>query len=134
MTEEERLQIRILRSKGCSYQKIADIMGMKRSTVSSFCLRHNVGNPDITEANAAKDRTYKICPGCGNIFTIGKRDIKEYCSDKCRQDVWQSKRKQEEEVAQERREYMTLKKELDFLAKKSDECVSGAIRLCRTKI
>ena len=121
MNDKVKRQITELRIAGYSYGQIAKLLNMKRSTVSNYCLNNNIYGPDPPGIR----REYKYCLNCHGIFTISSKREKQFCSDKCRKEYWCCKKAQEEDEDEIVKHQMTLKKELDFLAKESDELDGG---------
>ena len=75
MTNEEKEKIIRLRMQGLTCAEIGEKMGMKRTTVTTFCSRYNV-------------KLYR-CPQCGIVVPQNpNRKPKRFCSDKCRMDWW----------------------------------------------
>lgn len=77
MTNHDKEQIRKLRLEGSGYGKIAQILNLPKSTVSSFC-------KTITKQSL-------LCLHCNKKLkqTKGHRQ-KKYCSDECRMSYWKS--------------------------------------------
>ena len=130
MNNELKQQIEFLRFKGYSYSRIATLLGLKRSSVSSYCLRNHIVKPEFCVAN----EEYGVCHKCGRIFLIGKGNVQEFCSDKCRTDYWKDQKRIQKLLDEEAENRQKLQNELDFLLKQSDEwCGDKALQLCRTK-
>lgn len=77
MTNHDKEQIRKLRLEGSGYGKIAQILNLPKSTVSSFC--KTMTNQSL------------LCLHCNKKLkqTKGHRQ-KKYCSDECRMSYWKS--------------------------------------------
>ena len=77
MTNHDKDQIRKLRLEGSGYGKIAQILNLPKSTVSSFC--KTMTNQSL------------LCLHCNKKLkqTKGHRQ-KKYCSDECRMSYWKS--------------------------------------------
>lgn len=135
MNDKEKEQITILRREGLSYQHIANILGLPRSTVSSHCLRNDISPPETVMFYEEGKYFYKTCPNCHELFSVKKNHAKQFCSDKCRTEYWRKNRAKRKEMT-ENKELKTLKKKLDLLEKKSDELdddlVVGRIRETET--
>lgn len=75
MTNKEKQRVQELRSKGYGYGKIAEELGISKSTISSFCKSQD------------KDVTY--CGMCGVKLKQSKgHRQKKFCSEKCRRNYW----------------------------------------------
>lgn len=131
MNEDDKAKIRELRMCGCSYGQIAKTLKMPVSTVSSFCLRHEIEPLDDT-FNRLSAPYIKKCLGCGKLFFVNKNQKRDFCSQKCRVDFWKTGQQEEELLTQEGEYYMTLQKELDFLALQSDELDGEEMELSST--
>lgn len=83
MTDVQKQQITALRLQGVGYMKIGKELGISNDTVRSFCRRNGlVGD---TGKNAV------LCKQCGTvIMLVPKRKPKQFCSDTCRTDWWNS--------------------------------------------
>lgn len=81
-----------LRKNGLGYKKIAQVLGMKESTVKTFCRRNGlngtVQKPPVTVFPGIEQ---KPCKNCGDLFLQypGHRE-KFFCSDACRIKWWNS--------------------------------------------
>lgn len=84
MTDEQRMQIIILREEGNGYKKIAQVMGLSENTIKSFCQRRKIGGVAVQEAP-----TDDVCQCCGKIVVQNPgRKQKKFCSDRCRMKWW----------------------------------------------
>lgn len=135
MNTEEKEQVRVLRTSGYSYKKIAEIMNMKRSTVVAFCLRNDIRAPDEVEMNKIlKLPGYRICRECKGLFLADNKASQEFCSSRCRDKYWEREREEKLQKELETERKRTLQKELDFLEEESDEwCGDKATMLCCRK-
>lgn len=82
MTDNDKQEIKILKSQGYGYKKIADTLDLSINTVKSYCRRH------LQNKNAS---AYKrgFCKNCGiPVKQSPNRKEKKFCSDKCRVDWW----------------------------------------------
>lgn len=134
MTDEEKSQIRMLRSEGYSYGSIAKILNLKRDTVSSFCRRNQIKASDSKEDDSKKQLVYRRCPFCHQLFLANSLKNQLFCTTYCRRHYW-DREEQEMKAIEDQSLYIeTLRKELDFLPEKSDELVGEeATHLCRKK-
>lgn len=73
MTDAQKSTVLTLRSKGMSFSKIAETVGLSVNTIKSFCSRHKG----------------QFCLCCGEQITQPPRvRQKKFCSDKCRMKWW----------------------------------------------
>ena len=73
MTDAQKSTVLTLRSKGMSFSKIAETVGLSVNTIKSFCSRHKG----------------QFCLCCGEPITQPPRvRQKKFCSDKCRMKWW----------------------------------------------
>lgn len=81
MTNHVKDQIRKLRLEGSGYGKIAQILNLPKSTVSSFC--KTMTNQSL------------LCLHCNKKLkqTKGHRQ-KKFCCDKCRMEYWKNHKKE----------------------------------------
>lgn len=112
MTKIEKLQATTMRKHGCSYNQIAKLLRLPKSTVASFCQAKQLVPEDDSKPS------YLLCKECGELFIPKTRRAQEYCSNKCRTAAWR-KRKATTVILYGSPEG------LDFLAKES---VNGARR------
>lgn len=83
MTSEQKKEIIRLRSQNVGYTAIAEILGISKDTVKTFCKRNDVGGI------RSESRKPDGCPHCGKpvIQTPGHKP-KRFCSAECRQAWW----------------------------------------------
>ena len=80
MTLEEKSKIYQLKKEGYGYKKIANELGLSVSSVQSF-LKRNPMDIDLLGT----------CKRCGmTIQSIKGKKRKQFCSDRCRWDWWNS--------------------------------------------
>lgn len=80
MTLEEKNKIYQLKKEGYGYKKIANELGLSVSSVQSF-LKRNPMDIDLLGT----------CKRCGmTIQSIKGKKRKQFCSDRCRWDWWNS--------------------------------------------
>ena len=58
MTNEQKRTIAELRSKGATYAKIGEALGISKDTVKSYCRRNNLSAPQDTPAS---DTAPSVC-------------------------------------------------------------------------
>lgn len=86
MTDEQKLMIEEYRRKGVGYKQIAKELEMSPNSVKSYCRRNKLSNEDLK-----KDDGEFFCEQCGTIIPQVKgRKRKRFCSDKCRNQWWNS--------------------------------------------
>lgn len=130
MNDKDKEHIKIMRLSGYSYGEIANTLSMPRATISSHCLRNSI----FPMESMLKKRRHSICEECGELFLRKTNRQQRFCSNKCRNDYWKKDRTYKASLEAEAKQYQTLQKELDFLAKKSDELDDReGIPLCRRK-
>ena len=93
MTPDEKSRLTALRKAGRSYTEIADVLGISKNTVKTFCRRNGL-SPEveiIPEEIVSVSTTDRFCPHCGKpvIQTQGRKE-KKFCSDVCRTRWWNS--------------------------------------------
>ena len=87
MTDEQKIQIRQMRSEGASYKNVADALGITSESVRSFCRRDKEEEMPVQET--VNEPIESVCPTCGGILTpYPNRKAKKFCSDKCRMSWW----------------------------------------------
>lgn len=90
MTNQQKDQIRTLRSQGYGYATIGKAMGLKKDTVVAFCRKAGLTGTKATD-NSRINIGVDFCLQCGSPLTQtpGRKHIK-FCSDKCRVTWWNS--------------------------------------------
>ena len=84
MTNETKLKIDELRSEGLGYSKIANLLGITKKSVVSYCKISG----GIT---ISSDRKIIRCLNCGKpIILADNTKPKKFCSDKCRGLYWKN--------------------------------------------
>lgn len=88
MTSEQKEQITQLRSNGCGYMKISQMMNISVNTVKSYCRRNEIEKNVPAESDMQKNEQH-ICRNCGKKVTQNPgRKEKKFCSDRCRNHWW----------------------------------------------
>ena len=86
MTDIQKRQIAEMRHAGTAISKIADILGISRNTVKSYCKRHNI---DVGGTLSYQIGDVTLCEQCGKEITQNSlKRYKRFCSDKCRNKWW----------------------------------------------
>ena len=67
MTNSQKERISQMRMDGESYAAIADVLGLSRNTVKSFCLRNLHPEPLEEKASPVKSG---VCNQCGKGFVL----------------------------------------------------------------
>ena len=107
MTDIQKVQISQRRSQGQSYGKIAEALGLPKSTVKSFCRRAVLAETDVVDVKVAgheepiQESTQEepkplsgtmdgtVCRCCGEpLLQIPGRRRKYFCSKECRVKWW----------------------------------------------
>ena len=89
MTDIQKQSIIEMRKQGAKLAEIATKVGMRESTVKSYCWRHNIkpGQP----LSPKPDKSH--CQNCGRcIIQEPKMKPKKFCCDKCRSIWWNNNR------------------------------------------
>ena len=87
MTDKEKQQIKALRESGESYAQISKMMDLPINSIKTYCRRNNLTSIDVEK----EDKT-STCVECGKpIEQTPGRKKKKFCSDKCRNQRWNSK-------------------------------------------
>lgn len=89
MTEQQKIQTIRLRGEGFGYTRIASMLGLSDNTVKSFCRRQGLtGNTGFKQKGAIQEH---FCLQCGLLVRQNPgRKEKKFCSDKCRNQYWNS--------------------------------------------
>ena len=83
LTEEQKSEIRMLRTEGAGYKTIANGMGISANTVISFCRRNGL------TGRAEKKPDVKPCKWCGRpVKQMPGRKEKKFCCEECRVKWW----------------------------------------------
>ena len=77
MTEKDKKTILEMRAAGISYKAISEKTGINVSTLKMFVHRHE--KPEA-----------RRCLRCGKLLPEGARQTQRFCSQKCRNDWWNS--------------------------------------------
>ncbi len=96
MNDIQKSQIINMRAAGIGYKRIAKELDVSENTIKSFCRRNNLAkNNNITPVEMPKYTSNVICKNCGKVVLQNdKRKKKQFCSDKCRMNWWNSHREQ----------------------------------------
>jgi endogenous inhibitor of DNA gyrase (YacG/DUF329 family) len=91
MTEYQARQIRDYRMKGVGYRAIAEVVGMSRDGVRSYCKHHGLDGVGSVLTINMKEQIQKgvACQCCGKPVkqpSTGRK--RKFCSDKCRRQWW----------------------------------------------
>ncbi len=87
MNEKQKKIISDLRLEGFDYGKIADLTGINRNTIKSYCRRHGVEKD--SGVSLPEGMTY--CKNCRTLIVQNpKRKKKVFCCDKCRMEWWKN--------------------------------------------
>lgn len=87
MTAEQKMRVTQLRENGIAISKIADMLGLTRDAVKSYCSRHNILSK--TDGESSVD----LCPCCFQVLThTPKHKKKKFCSTACKQKWWSAHR------------------------------------------
>lgn len=82
MTSEQKEIITQMRSEGQGFGRIAQVLGLSRDTIKSFCRRHDVVAKIAPEKKGC-------CPQCGRPVECKEHTKpRRFCSSLCRQAWW----------------------------------------------
>ncbi len=90
MNKEEKMQTEALRKQGLGYKKIADIVGVTKDMVRSYCRALKLEAASTKDASVAeKMKNGSACLFCGKeIIYSGKGRHRKFCSEGCRRTYW----------------------------------------------
>ena len=81
MSQEQKDNIVLLRTKGMTYGMISDALGISRNTVKTICRRNGPDDENNTSEH--------LCLCCGKeVKQNPGRKEKKFCSDRCRNTWW----------------------------------------------
>lgn len=117
MNDYEKKHIKTLRSLGCSFGQIAEVLTISENTIRSYCRRNDIQvKPDIDHVDHTKIH-YRVCPECHKLFVAKSKRKNQFCSASCRAKAWRKKQKLQQLLESNK----TLQSPLDSSAIKSDE-------------
>ena len=86
MTNEQKLQIVAYRKAGMGYKQIAKKLDLSANSVKSYCRRNGLNNETLEQSLPES-----ACENCGKSVGQQKgKKKKRFCSDKCRNQWWNS--------------------------------------------
>ena len=89
MTPMQKQQIENLRLQGLGYARIGQALGLAKSTVKSYCQRHDVAVGAAPETGRSSLGAF--CPQCGNpIIQKAGRKPRRFCTDECGKAWWKA--------------------------------------------
>ena len=81
-----------MRTARKSYADISRILGIKESTVRTYCSRNGFTDKELPAA-PSQEPTAEVCRNCGTpLNQIPKQKPKQFCSNACRYDWWSKNR------------------------------------------
>lgn len=84
MTNEQKITIKTMREKLCSYAEIAEKLRISVNSVKSYCLRNHL-NTEVLVKNAKK------CKNCGKPIVVDSRTKpRVFCSNECKVYWWKN--------------------------------------------
>lgn len=90
MTDTQKDRIRQMKAGGFGYIKIARELGLSENTVKSFCRREGLNAvADMEEPPVDGVKGTCLCCGAKVVQNPGRK-MKKFCSDKCRNNWWNS--------------------------------------------
>lgn len=129
MNLKQKEQIITMRSHSCSYNQIAKLLKLPKTTIASFCQTNPIIPVDDTKPS------YLLCKECGELFIPKTKRVQAFCSSKCRLSFWRREnltKKTRETLRLELEEFLASTSEhdspeaLDFLPGQSDEYYVGS--------
>ena len=92
MNIEQKSRIASLRSEGYGYTKIAQVLGLSKNTVKSYCKRNSLSGAALESTAAIPALAPSFCLECGKEIsqTPGRKE-KKFCSDECRHKWWNAR-------------------------------------------
>ena len=82
MNGEQKMQIREMREKLCSYAEIAEATGLSVNTVKSYCYRNGLNKTELS-------KDLQLCKNCNNAIALkSKTKPRKFCSDACKLAWW----------------------------------------------
>lgn len=89
MTEQEKQQIAVYRNQGLSYAAISTEMEISVNSIKSYCKRNGLGG--VRAYDKTTNANVYVCENCGVYVDQNPgRKKKRFCSDKCRNQWWNS--------------------------------------------
>lgn len=86
MTNEQKLRIAAYRKAGIGYKQIAKELDLSANTVKSYCRRNGLSNEAMVQRLPES-----VCENCGKSIEQKKgKKHKRFCSDRCRNQWWNS--------------------------------------------
>jgi len=95
MTANQKQRILGLRQQELSFSEIADIVGVPKNTVKTFCWRNRDIPCDASEDTGIKENkeNNENCDHCGKLLEQRpKKKPRRFCDDKCRHEWWREHR------------------------------------------
>ena len=90
MTDLQKERITALRNNGSGYTGIAKAVGLSKDSVKAYCRVHNLSGV-MAKNNARVEANQEFCLNCGKpLQQKPGRKMAKFCSDKCRQQWWNS--------------------------------------------
>lgn len=91
LTEQDKYLLEKMRRSGITYSEISARIGIKESSVRTYCSRHGLTDEALlSKANRSPEG---FCPNCGlPILQVVKQKPKRFCSDQCRYAWWSKNR------------------------------------------
>ena len=93
MTGEQKQRIHALRQRGLDYGEIADVIGVAKNTVKTYCWRNNLSTSNASEETGIKENN-DLCKHCGKKLDTSATKPRKFCSDSCRFTWWRQNRDQ----------------------------------------
>lgn len=111
MKAEEIEKLKVYRRQGYSYEEICKLINVNKSTVASYCRRHDikpVTQVKVSKTAKAEIDDYVFCKYCGcELIQARRGKPKKFCSEGCRRSWW---KEHQEKLNKKAYYFMTCKK------------------------
>lgn len=87
ITAQQKEQIARLRYEGKSYPQIAEVTGICKNTIQTYCYRNNLGG-NINKTVGQ----FRLCKNCGKVTRQTRGKEKLFCCYDCRMEWWSHNR------------------------------------------
>lgn len=92
MDSEDIEKLIVYRRQGYSYEKICKLINVSKSTVATYCRRHDIKPvTNVKETRTSEQQKYgnMFCKYCGSKLIQSRRgQPKKFCSEACRRSWW----------------------------------------------
>ena len=88
MTTEQKKRIHLLRQRGLGYGEIAEVLGMQKNTVKTYCWRNGLLADDAPPVVPAEKEPTAACKQCGRKLRPSRTKPRKFCCESCRHIWW----------------------------------------------